>query len=228
MISTVRELDVRPFPPAERHALVFKTFDELPQGGSFVLIADHEARPLYYQLRAERPGIFLWVPLIGFKTEIMKLAPKDSEVVVSAFFERDHAEIDTLFVLLRADVAARRPAAAIYDDFNSRLERHIRWEEEILFPAVEAKVPTLGAGPGRVMRQEHEEIRRLKALAETILHNPVAGPGDYEEAAQALASTLAVLLDHNRKEEVIYYPMADQVLSPFEARALLARVRALV
>ncbi len=227
MTTNVRELDVRPLPPAERHALIFKTFDDLPTGGSFVLIADHEPRPLFYQLRAERPGIFLWAPPVDFEVEITKLPLKDSEVVVSAYFERDHAEIDTLFAFLRSDVALRRPAAAIFDDFNSRLERHIRWEEEILFPAVEAVAPPLAAGPGRVMRYEHEEIRRLKALAGTILHRPDVGPTGFEEAAQALAGTLAVLLDHNRKEEAIYYPMADQMFSPSEAKELLSRVKAM-
>ena len=54
------ELDVRPLPPARRHALIFETFDALPAGGAFTLINDHDPKPLYYQLTAERQGQLVW------------------------------------------------------------------------------------------------------------------------------------------------------------------------
>jgi uncharacterized protein (DUF2249 family) len=54
------ELDVRPLPPAQRHAVIFRTFDALPGGGAFVLINDHDPKPLYYQLNAERAGQLVW------------------------------------------------------------------------------------------------------------------------------------------------------------------------
>ncbi|MBI3015930.1 MAG: DUF2249 domain-containing protein [Candidatus Tectomicrobia bacterium] len=54
------ELDVRPIPPREKHPRIFSTFDQLPEGGSFLLINDHDPKPLYYQFQAERPGKFGW------------------------------------------------------------------------------------------------------------------------------------------------------------------------
>ena len=54
------ELDVRPIPPREKHPKIFLTFDQLPEGGSFILINDHDPKPLYYQFEAERPGGFGW------------------------------------------------------------------------------------------------------------------------------------------------------------------------
>jgi uncharacterized protein (DUF2249 family)/iron-sulfur cluster repair protein YtfE (RIC family) len=54
------ELDVRPLPPAQRHAVIFRTFDALPGGEAFVLINDHDPKPLYYQLNAERAGQLVW------------------------------------------------------------------------------------------------------------------------------------------------------------------------
>ncbi len=54
------ELDVRPFPPSERHRLVFEKFDELTPGDTFVLINDHDPKPLYYQLAAEYDATLRW------------------------------------------------------------------------------------------------------------------------------------------------------------------------
>jgi len=53
-------LDVRTEPPIRRHDLIFRTFDGLGVGGAFVLVNDHDPKPLYYQLAAEQAGTFSW------------------------------------------------------------------------------------------------------------------------------------------------------------------------
>ncbi len=53
-------LDVRQTPPAQRHPLIFNTFESLEPGQSFVLVNDHDPKPLYYQFQAERTGQFEW------------------------------------------------------------------------------------------------------------------------------------------------------------------------
>ncbi|MFZ5443095.1 MAG: DUF2249 domain-containing protein [Myxococcota bacterium] len=53
-------IDVRTIIPRERHPLIFRTFDALAPGESFELINDHDPKPLYYQLNAERPGLLTW------------------------------------------------------------------------------------------------------------------------------------------------------------------------
>ena len=58
--TTTRELDVREVAPRVRHPLIFSTFDGLQPGQSFVLINDHDPKPLYYQFEAERQGQFRW------------------------------------------------------------------------------------------------------------------------------------------------------------------------
>jgi uncharacterized protein (DUF2249 family) len=54
------QLDARTIPPRIRHPMIFETFDKLPAGGSFVLVNDHDPKPLYYQFQAERAGQFTW------------------------------------------------------------------------------------------------------------------------------------------------------------------------
>jgi uncharacterized protein (DUF2249 family) len=53
-------LDVRALPPARRHSLIFETFKGLNQGESYVLVNDHDPKPLYYQFSAEYAGLFTW------------------------------------------------------------------------------------------------------------------------------------------------------------------------
>lgn len=54
------ELDVRTEPPARRHELIFDTYDKLDAGAGFILVNDHDPKPLYHQLSAEQPGTFTW------------------------------------------------------------------------------------------------------------------------------------------------------------------------
>lgn len=56
----MKELDIRPVPPKEKHPKIFETFDSLNPGEGFQLINDHDPVPLYYQLNAERKEQFGW------------------------------------------------------------------------------------------------------------------------------------------------------------------------
>ncbi|MBP9503477.1 MAG: DUF2249 domain-containing protein [Candidatus Promineofilum sp.] len=53
-------LDIRPYPPMQRHSLIFETFGALAPGAGFVLVNDHDPKPLYYQFQAEHTGEFSW------------------------------------------------------------------------------------------------------------------------------------------------------------------------
>ena len=59
---TIR-LDVRDEAPARRHQLIFETYGSLGAGEDFVLVNDHDPKPLYYQFAAEHAGEFEWEPL---------------------------------------------------------------------------------------------------------------------------------------------------------------------
>jgi uncharacterized protein (DUF2249 family) len=54
------DLDVRNEPPARRHELIFETWEALAAGEGFVLVNDHDPKPLEYQFAAEHPGQFTW------------------------------------------------------------------------------------------------------------------------------------------------------------------------
>lgn len=60
--ATVIDLDVRELIPRERHTTIFARFDALTPGETLRLVNDHDPKPLYYQLMAERSGMFVWEP----------------------------------------------------------------------------------------------------------------------------------------------------------------------
>jgi len=57
---SIEELDVRSLDLAQRHEKICERIDELAFGASFVLINDHDPKPLYDQLETEYPNQFYW------------------------------------------------------------------------------------------------------------------------------------------------------------------------
>ena len=64
MCAAVAEkiVDVRTVVPAQRHPMIFGAFEDLEPGGAFVLVNDHDPKPLFYQFQAERTGQVAWKP----------------------------------------------------------------------------------------------------------------------------------------------------------------------
>ena len=57
---TETTIDVRQIVPKMRHPIVFGAFDMLSPGEAFLLVNDHDPRPLHYQFGEYRPGAFAW------------------------------------------------------------------------------------------------------------------------------------------------------------------------
>ncbi len=58
--GTEAVLDVRALAPAQRHERIFATYGDLGPGTAFVLVNDHDPKPLRYQFEAEHRGDFSW------------------------------------------------------------------------------------------------------------------------------------------------------------------------
>jgi iron-sulfur cluster repair protein YtfE (RIC family) len=144
-----------------------------------------------------------------------------TESGVWAAFSADHERLDGLLdgfrQLKRSDFARAKDC---FRQFKFGLQRHIIWEEQVLFPLFERKTGMVHTGPTEVMRREHQQIgAHLEALHEKVRNQDPNSDG--EEAA--LLSALAV---HNEKEENVLYPALDRLLSEEEkAEAFAAMER---
>ena len=76
--TEAKVVDVRSLVPAQRHTKIFQLVNELGPDSSFILVNDHDPKPLYYQLEAEYPKQFSWTYLENgpevWRVEIGKLA----------------------------------------------------------------------------------------------------------------------------------------------------------
>jgi len=59
-VEIVEELDVRDRPPAQRHQAIFQKYADVDSGEAFVLVNDHDPKPLYHQFDAEAGAEFRW------------------------------------------------------------------------------------------------------------------------------------------------------------------------
>ena len=59
-VGSEPELDVRRFPHGQRHESIFAAYDALAGGSGFVLVNDHDPKPLRYQFEAQHAGEYTW------------------------------------------------------------------------------------------------------------------------------------------------------------------------
>jgi uncharacterized protein (DUF2249 family) len=221
-------LDVRELEPKERHSTIFKTYTDLKPGEHFVLVNDHEPRPLLYQFQAEHDGEFNWWPLEQgpevWRIKVEKREHADPKRTVTEFLQSDHTRLDSLYDTFSKAVSEGdwNRAASGFAEFNHGLRRHIRGEEEILFPLFEEKTGMTEAGPTHVMKTEHIDIREILDKIEGAIQSQEADRAT--ESANRLRLTLG---DHNMKEENVLYPESDSFISEAERAAVVKKMQAL-
>jgi regulator of cell morphogenesis and NO signaling len=85
MADDVNELNVTLLPPKLKHPTIFERFDLLQPGEAFRILNDHDPKPLYYQLIAERGNIFSWTYLekgpVWWKVQIKKSDTEKGETI---------------------------------------------------------------------------------------------------------------------------------------------------
>src|SRR4051794_22000550 len=57
---TALELDVRPLRKPDKHPAIFRTYDALDVGESFVLVNNHDPRHLRAEFETDHPGSYGW------------------------------------------------------------------------------------------------------------------------------------------------------------------------
>lgn len=139
---------------------------------------------------------------------------------ITNFMGQDHNRLEGLVTEFQATKGSDLGKAKhFFSEFKRGLQRHIVWEEEILFPLFEHRTGMEDRGPTAVMRTEH---RQIKDFLEQIHDRIAKGETNTDEFERGL---LTVLSAHNQKEETILYPWIDQSMSEQEAEETLARMR---
>jgi regulator of cell morphogenesis and NO signaling len=139
---------------------------------------------------------------------------------ITRYLSWDHDRLDGLLdqTTRRVETGDFGEARSIFSAFDEGLRRHIRLEEELLFPLFEARTG-MRRGPTAVMRTEHRAIEaELSRMARGL------EAGDSSDYATGLANLYCVLGPHNVKEEQVLYPTTDDMLDALERREFITRL----
>lgn len=226
--SAARNRDVRTIECHAKPDAILAAFDALAPHDALIVVSQHAPQKLLSRLQAERAGLFEWSPLESgpgtWRTELFRrdVAPGSLRAVNEALsWDHDRLEDIERRVFEARSAGDHASAAQRFREFDFGLRRHIRFEEQILFPAFEERTGLPAhAGPTGVMRSEHREIEALLEGLRAVIELP--GP-----AADVLrADLMRVLGWHNEKEENVLYPGIDRLLTEQENDALVARIQA--
>jgi uncharacterized protein (DUF2249 family) len=227
LLTVERAVDVRGKKGDAAAAEALRRFDALDPGERFVLVSGDAGLETLRRLQAERAGAFEWSPLVcgppTWRTEIARREPATTTSRgVGEALSWDHDRLEALEHAAFEERSSGDLQAAfdLYAEFALGLRRHIRFEEEILFPSFEelSRMPST-EGPTAVMRAEHREIEKL-------LEEIAGGIGDAAAHVDALRADLhRVLGEHNLKEEHVLYPTVDQRLGSEGADRMVAQIQ---
>ena len=134
----------------------------------------------------------------------------DIKLGLAGFFAQDHSDCDARWVdveelLDTEDIDAAR---GVWQSFETGMRRHFAMEEEVLFPAFDARSGMGGGGPTAMMRMEHQQMRGLLDQIGEAMQ-----AGDAQEAMDIGDTLLMMTQQHNVKEEGMLYPMAENILA---------------
>ena len=143
-------------------------------------------------------------------------------MIISDHMTNEHKHCDVLY--LEAEKAASEgdwnATRQAHQKFCESMEKHFAMEEKVLFPDFE-QAQGSDMGPTQLMRYEHEQMRGLMDSIQQAL--------DAENKDEFLGEGETLLMfmqQHNSKEEMMLYPMADQLLAP-QGEQVISRMQAI-
>ncbi len=123
-------------------------------------------------------------------------------------FSEHHRLLDRLYEDLErhAGTADWSGARRAFAAFRDAIERHMRAEEEVLFPAYESVHGADNALTG-ILRKGHRDLRSFFAEIEESLAS-----ADKDETQALLGTTRQIIAHHDAREETEFYPAVDPLL----------------
>lgn len=221
-------LDITGVTAVEADAALFGSVDALAPDQSLQIVSGASPGALCDRLQAGRPGRFDGALLEAlpaqWRIEIRRRPEPPGPRGVADFMGWDHDRLDALVAAAERSLQGRdlAGARARFAEFRTGLARHIRMEEEVLFPAFERV--TGDARLTMAMRHEHAEILALLERAGAVLESDVAPEGFPRTARRRL---LPLLEHHGDREERVVYPQTDLSLPPPAREALVLAMQRL-
>jgi hemerythrin superfamily protein len=132
---------------------------------------------------------------------------------ITGFMSKDHSRLDYIFQEFRESKKAEE-SKQLFLEFKAGLERHIKWEEDILFPLAKKKM----GGDSPMIDElilQHSRIKGdLKGLASSAGAKDTGLEDDLEQ----------LLAAHDKMEEEDMYPWIDDYIDDKAKKDALSKM----
>lgn len=137
-------------------------------------------------------------------TDAHRIEAEKKKADVWSLFEYDHKRIDLNISRLRGTKGDITAMEALYSKMRAQLLKHIELEETVLFTTFGEHASSEQMGPVRVMIAEHREI--------TSYISTPADRVNEKTLRRNIGELVARLAVHNKKEELILYPLINRTI----------------
>ena len=224
-MNQTMELDAREIKPPEKHQTIFNKYDDLQAGEQFVLVNDHDPKPLFNQFHKQRTGRFTW-EYLEQGPEVWRVAigkpgnlsePTVAEIVAHDFrtasiFKRhgidfccggnqtlsqasESAGIETRELL--AELNTTQPQAGTVS-----LDRFGDWSIELLI--------------SYILENHHNWLKARIPEMQPVMKKVAKVHGEHHpeliQIADIFQSVVDDLIPHLQKEEIILFPYVQKLV----------------
>lgn len=223
-MSTHAILNVTEIEPRLKHPTIFNYFDSLTQGDAFIILNDHDPKPLYYQLLGERGNIFSWEYLEQgpewWQVKIGRRVTDTAAPTIGEIAAKDKRKADAMRKLGIDFCCGGKQSL-------KEAAEHIGLTESALQEALEKAPPARTSQPQHdfaawdtsfladyIVNVHHRYIRESAPILENLALKVAGRHGSQHPELISLAKGLQELLDHLLlhldKEENILFPIIRQ------------------
>ena len=193
-------IDVTAIEPKFKHPTIFKHFDALNPGESFIIDNDHDPKPLYYELLAERGNIFTW--------EYLEQGPERFKVLISknpSEIKKENGSIPEKD-LKKAEFLKEKGVKFGCSDSGSKYPENTNYDEWELDELADY-----------IVDKHHQYIKdnaeSLNGLAIKVSEHHGTDHPELHRVATQTHHFLQDLLDHIANEEEVLFPVIKQGLA---------------
>lgn len=211
-------LEVTSIEPRLKHPTIFKHFDALASGESFIIHNDHDPKPLYYQLLGERGDIFTWEYLEqgpeSWRVKIAKKTAQQAEATVGEIAAKDYRKAE-VFKKMGIDFCcggnktlseASREAGVSEQELNTALEQ----AGQQAASAPDYNKWDIGFLSDYIIQTHHRYVKENAEIIYGLAHKVAQHHGSNHPELIPLADKtkafLQDLMSHMAKEENILFP----------------------
>ncbi len=224
-METIDTLDVTTLEPRHKHPRIFEIYDSLVPGNAFIINNDHDPKPLYYQLLAERGQTFSWEYLENgpesWKVKISKNDGQVKEETIGEIVTKDYRKaqvfksfgIDfccggkkTISEVCRTKgidtEAVEKALGSITDEPSSDQNDYLRWNLSFL--------------TDYIINTHHQYVKDNTAFIKELANKVASVHGEQHPEAIRVAYIFSLVADdlmlHLKKEEQILFPFIKELV----------------